>query len=107
MDVSCRQNMRVGSPPRIWSAIYRKRIEADVVARPAGTLEARTFSTATRAACTGAQLVAGSTRPPSDDGDRTSKGSVVLAALTPQPYPGGQPLEFAERRRRAKLAHGR
>jgi hypothetical protein len=75
-----------------WSAIYRKRIKADVVARPAGTLEARTFLAATRAACTSAQLVAGSIWPPQDDSDRASKGSVVLAVLTPQPYPGRRPL---------------
>jgi hypothetical protein len=29
MDVSCRQNMPVGSRPRIWSPVGRKRIEAE------------------------------------------------------------------------------
>jgi hypothetical protein len=60
-----------------------------VVARPAGTLEARTFLAATRAACTSAQLVAGSIWSPSDDSDRASKRRVVLAALTPQPHTHG------------------
>jgi hypothetical protein len=43
MDVSCRQNMRVGSPPRIWSAIYRKRTEANMIAGPAWMLEGCSF----------------------------------------------------------------
>src|SRR4029077_20768042 len=43
MDVSCRQNMRVGSPPRIWSAIYRKRTEANMIAGPACMLEGCSF----------------------------------------------------------------
>ena len=55
--------------------IGRKWIEADVVARPAGTLEARTFLAATRAACTSAQLVAGSIWPPSDDSDRAKQAA--------------------------------
>ena len=65
----------------------RKRPEANMIAGPVGTLEARTFLAATRAACTSAQLVAGSIWPPSDDSDRASKRRVVLAALTPQPHP--------------------
>jgi hypothetical protein len=82
----------IASPPRIWSAIRGKRIEADVVARPAGTLKARTFLAAPRAACAGTQFVAGSIRPPQDYGDCARQRCVMLAPLTPQSYPGRRPL---------------
>jgi hypothetical protein len=38
--------------------VGRERIETDVIARPAGTLEGRAFPAATAAACASAQVVA-------------------------------------------------
>jgi len=78
--------------PEVICDVGRERIEADIIAGPAWTLNGRAFRTATRAACASAQLVAGSIWSPSDDSDRASKRRVMLATLTPQPHPGRRPL---------------
>jgi len=65
----------------------RQRIEADVIAGPAWTLECRTFSATTGTACAGTQFVTGGVRAPQDDGGSASQRRVMLAALAPQPHP--------------------
>jgi len=78
-------------PPMLFAHFVgdagRERIEADIVACPARTLECRAFPTTTGAACMGTQLVARSVRPPQNDSDSASKRRVMLAALTPKPNP--------------------
>src|SRR5262245_19731968 len=69
---------------RRWS----ETIEADViVAGPSWPLEGRAFAAATGAACTSAQPVARSIRPPQDDRDSAGQRRVMLASLAPQPDP--------------------
>jgi hypothetical protein len=70
----------------------RKWVKANMIACPAGTLQGRAFSAAPSTACAGTQFVARSIRPPQDHGDCARQRCVVLATLTPQPYPGRRPL---------------
>jgi len=44
--------------PEVISDVGRERIEADIIAGPAWTLNGRAFRTATGAACAGTQFVA-------------------------------------------------
>jgi hypothetical protein len=68
---------------RLVGVTGRKRVEADMIAGPAWTLEGRASSAATSTACAGTQFVAWGIRAPQDDSDSASERRVMLAAFTP------------------------